>query len=348
MQNRRPILLIFLLSISITFCYSQSHFERDIYNTLDSLLSDNKVRPFNGVILIARQDSIKYFRSFGYSDYSLKESMTLDKQFVIGSLSKQVTAVLVLQHYEQGKLNLDAPINDFLPEMEMSWKSTVTIHHLLSHTHGITNRKEPLNFRPGTSFSYSDLGYAILGDILERVTGKTYLELVDELFLAQGMMHSTSRKKQSQNNLPVAYYRDFQGNLQIEKETFDNLYTPAAGLISNANDLLLWNQIFHNQIIISSNNYNLMVSPYAAQNHSLFGTIGYGYGIRISDENNILEIGHTGYVPGYISVNLYYPESKTSLIMLENLDWKDQNIKKTFYHELIVRSLLRNYKPNKK
>lgn len=65
------------------------------------------------------------------------------------------------------------------------------------------------------------------------------------------------------------------------------------------------------------------------------------FALRINNSENILEIGHTGYVPGYLSMNFYYPDSKINIIVLENLDWKDENIKKTFYFELKIRELLK-------
>ncbi len=315
-----PFLVLVVASYSF---YGQNTYDELFYRKVDSLLVDSTVRPFNGVILIATQDSVTYHKTYGYSDYALKQPMKLDHRFVIGSLSKQITAVLIMKEYEQGRLNLTDSIGKFLPEIEMPWTSLVTVHHLLSHTHGITDLNKALDFTPGVSFSYSNLGYQILGEILEKVTGKTYVELANRLFISVGMMNSTANMGANHNSVGNAYYRDSQGSIHLEKDTFINQYAAAATLISTTEDLLLWNHVLHNGEIISTKNYDLMITPHANQNHSLFGIIGYGYGLRIANENDILEIGHTGYVPGYVSMNLYYPDSKTSLIMLENVDWKD-------------------------
>ncbi|MCE7054330.1 beta-lactamase family protein [Algoriphagus sp. AGSA1] len=81
-------------------------------------------------------------------------------QFVIGSISKQITSVLVLREYEKGNLSLNDKIATYLPSIDQSWSKSVTIHHLLTHTHGVVDVNQPLGFEPGAQFQYSQLGFA--------------------------------------------------------------------------------------------------------------------------------------------------------------------------------------------
>ena len=78
------------------------------------------------------------------------------------------------------------------------------------------------------------------------------------------------------------------------------------------------------------------------RNHPLFGTIPYGYGLQMDPKDGIIEIGHGGYAPGFVSVCFYYPETMLSLVVLENLDWKDDTMKETFFFETQLREIVRN------
>ena len=97
--------------------------------------------------------------------------MKTDDQFEIMSNSKQVTAVLVLQAAEQGKLDLHTPIKNIFPLLQTQ-ADTVTIHHLLNHTHGITKLEKSSAFKAGSQFKYGNLSYMMLGEILKILQEK--------------------------------------------------------------------------------------------------------------------------------------------------------------------------------
>ena len=115
----------------------------DIKKQIDSLISIKTKKPFNGVILISQKGKTKYSKLYGYSDIDKKEPLKQNDQFVIGSISKQFTAVLVLREFDKGNLDLFTPIHKYLPELTQSWADTVTIHHLLVHMHGISDLNKP-------------------------------------------------------------------------------------------------------------------------------------------------------------------------------------------------------------
>jgi len=134
------------------------------------------------VVLISQNDTIIYSKAKGYSDFENKTELEASDLFVIGSISKQITAVLVLKEMENGALKLDDPIQKFLPELKQSWAKEVTIHHLLTHTHGIIDINIPLAFQPGSTFQYSQLGYQLLANILEHTQKKSFKEISMEFF----------------------------------------------------------------------------------------------------------------------------------------------------------------------
>jgi D-alanyl-D-alanine carboxypeptidase len=284
---------------------------------IDSVLAQDTADAFNGVILISRDGQTVFTRSSGYADLESNTPMKFDDQFVIGSLSKQITAVIILREYERGHLNLQDPIGKYLPEFTRVWKDSITIHHLLTHTHGITNLNSRRAFEPGTQFAYSNFGYKLLGDIAERASGKSLGELATELFTSCGMHNSTFR------GLPGAYpvksYSERLHDSLVVQDVSKKFTIAAGGFISTAEDLVKWNNCLHGGKILADSTYRLMIGKYITRKHRVFGDLDYGYGISTSKGDSLTEISHSGYAEGFVSINYYFPESRTSLIVLENI-----------------------------
>src|SRR5512146_392909 len=159
----------------------------------------------NGVVLVADHGKVIYQKGFGYANFEWQVPNAPDTKFRIGSVTKPFTAILVLQQVEAGKIRLDAPVNEYLPEYRADTGAKVTIRHLLTHTSGKPTYKAPqileqtspigrpelvkkwcsgdLEFEPGTSWGYNNCGYLLLGMILERRTGKPYADLLRERIL---------------------------------------------------------------------------------------------------------------------------------------------------------------------
>jgi D-alanyl-D-alanine carboxypeptidase len=129
---------------------------------IDSLVD---IQNFNGVIKLMKADKIIYEKCSGYSNFDKKSKLKMTDQFVIGSISKQITAVLVLQFYENHKLKLTDTIVKYLTDLKQGWENQITIHQLLTHTHGVTSLSKGLENEPGTKFNYSQIGYDLLAQI---------------------------------------------------------------------------------------------------------------------------------------------------------------------------------------
>ena len=337
-------LLIFLKTTIVTFGQQNS-----IDEQIDSLISTKTTKPFNGVILISQKGKTKYSKTFGYSDINKKEPLKLNDQFVIGSISKQFTAVLVLREFDKGNVDLFTPIQKYLPELTQSWSDTVTIHHLLTHMHGITQLDKPTTFKVGTQYSYSQIGYDLLAKIIERTSGKSFGELSKNLFEECGMKNTFHPDIKEYNNLVKGYTESENGKIEFETETFQN-YVAAGSFISTAEDLNIWNKIFYKGKLLKSKTMKMVETKQngAVRDHPIFGVTEYGYGITVDTKENILQFGQTGFAPGFISMNFYFSKTKTSVIVLENVAYETDDLKKTFYYHTeilkIIRNQIKNYR----
>lgn len=310
---------------------------------IDSLLDVNTSQPFNGIILITKNGVMEYLNIQGFSDIDKKTPLKIDDQFVIGSVSKQFTAAIVLQEYDKGHLDLHTPIRQYLPDLSESWADTVTIHHLLIHTHGIEALDKPTIFPVGTQYDYSQIGYDLLSKITEKTSGKSFVELSAELFKECGMDNTFHPELKEYKNLVKGYFKNDENILEYTDRSL-NQYPAAGTFISTAEDLASWNQNFFEGKLLKENTFRLMTTKQenTVRNHPIFGITEYGYGITVDDQDGIIQWGQTGYAPGFISMNYYFPQKKTGVTVLENIDYDTSDTKKTFYYHTQILDFVRN------
>ncbi|MCV9926811.1 beta-lactamase family protein [Flavobacterium sp. LS1R49] len=342
MKKKLPFLPLALL---LFFVSNQTIFaQKDNYSAkIDSLIKTTSVRPFNGAILITQKGTTKYSKAYGYSDYTKKIPLKLTDHFFILSNSKQITAVLILQEVQKGRVVLSTPIKKYLPNLAQPWTNTITVENLLNHTSGIVDLEKPTAFAAGAQFKYSDLNYILLGQIIERTTNKTYEQNVTELLKQANMYNSFFPNAKNEKNIIKGreYFKD-NTNMEIQGIVIPREQVPAAGLVSTVNDLSNWNNALHKGRLLNEATYTRMTTYNITDKHPVFGEkeIGYGYGIRVNDEAKIKEFGHTGIIPdqGFTSVNLYYPETDTSIIILENQAFENFNV--SYYFETEIRKII--------
>ncbi|MFV0420308.1 MAG: serine hydrolase domain-containing protein [Dysgonomonas sp.] len=342
MKIRRFLLLLLLFSPIVS---NAQIF--DIRKEIDPITKSESNKPFNGAILIAENDSILYREKFGFSDLKAKDSLTWKNTFIIGSISKQITAVLVLEEVEKGNIKLEDPISTYLPDLPQKWKDTVTVHQLLTHTHGIVSVDEHLKFIPGDNFSYSQIGYQLLANILEKINDDSFANISSQLFKKCRMENTFHPLLYKNSHLAKCYSEDETGN--IEEQFPDSVFVPAGGFISTADDLLLWNENLFQKDLLRKETLDIMTSTYkgAIRNHPLFGLTLYGYGITVDNKSGLLQLGQTGYLPYFASMNYYFPEFKTSVIVLENISYGN-NLSDIFLHHTQILDIVRIYLKKKK
>ena len=309
----------------------------ELTSAIDSVVSANK---FNGVILLLNDSVDIYSRSVGFSDLENKTKLDVNDQFVIGSISKQVTAVLLLREYEKGKIGLTDPIGKYLDKINQPWAEQVTIHQLLTHTHGIVDLGRPLEFIQGSQFHYSQLGYGLIAQILTKVTGKTFQNLSTELFNQYGLENTFHPDNKGYNKLVKGYEESENGAMEYAEHSLEN-YAAAGSFISNARDLSKWNHLLHYEKLVKKETLELMKTKYSTRNHPVFGTIDYGYGLLFEDGEQNMQIGALGYAPGFVSACYYYPGMKLNLVILENTANNLEDFKKTFIVQTQLMELIK-------
>lgn len=309
--------------LSILFLFSNNTLlaqKKDNYKTqIDSFIKVANPK-FNGVILIAKNGKTVYTKAYGFENFETQKPLRIDSQFEIMSNTRIITAVLIMKEVEQGKIDLQAPIKKYLPEFTQTWADSVTVHELLNHTHGIIDPGKPLLFKPGTQFKYGNVGYTILGKIIQSVSKKSYSELANALFKQLKMNHTFCYAPDKIQNL-VSGYNNTNNTFTVAKNTLITPESaPSCGIVSTIGDLAIWNKNFHKGKLLKPESYQLMFKYNITAQHGFFGKEkeGYGYGIRVIEKDSIKYVGHTGLGDGFSSINLYFPESDVSLIVIEN------------------------------
>jgi CubicO group peptidase (beta-lactamase class C family) len=295
-------------------------FEKNLLkNQIDSVF---KKYEFNGSVAVFKDSVELYRKNQGFSDFKNKTKINSKTVFAIGSVSKQFTAVLVLLQMEQGKLNVEDKVSKYLTDFQNKNYENITIHQLLNHTSGLNTLGGKLQFKSGTDFFYSNDGFNTLGKIVEKVSGKSYDENALELFKKVGMSHSSTGNLFEGGNFAGAYLgkgKVFEKIQNMPKRLGSkDIGIPAGGILSTIDDLHTWNNALYNGKILSSETLQKFETKSAERHHPIFGKMGYGYGI-MSNIGKPSAYFHSGYVKGSPSLNIFYPETKTSVIILSNI-----------------------------
>ena len=314
---------------------------RQIEKKLDGLLTQQFKQNQPGCeVLVAKQGKIIYKKAFGSADIELNVPMKPDMVFNLASITKQFTAVAVMQLVEQGKISLHDSIQKYFPDFP-SKKYTITIENLLTHTSGIKDYMQvdapepymerwdftpkqlidvfkdfPLEFKPGTQFRYSNSGYALLGYIIEKVSSESYPEYIKEhILLPLGLNHTYY----DTNNTIIpgrvnGYFKDKDGLKKADYWSPTIAYA-AGGLISNVEDLYRWNRGLLSYKILDKKYLDKAFTPYQLSDGT---STNYGYGWYINTTNGIKSIEHSGAKNGFLSNEIYYPKQDIFIALLFN------------------------------
>ena len=296
------------------------------------------VPEFSGNVLVAQNGEVLFSKSYGYADIEFKILNDRETKFKIGSITKPFTAMAVLKLVEEGKLKLTDTVGKFIPEMPPHWQS-LTIHQLLSHTSGLIHTwdiledstlmfqksslkntlswyfDKPLQFEPGTSFSYSGVGYLILAAIIESLTNSTYDEYLKKVIFEPLNMKDTgpSNPEAIIQKLARGYIIDSTG-VRNAPNFYVPLLTGGGHLYATSHDLLKWDSALSNFSILSEEMTEKMYAPVLEN---------YGYGWDIVKNDTLNMVFHTGFIPGYLSRIDRYLDYDLTLIILTNYqaDW---------------------------
>ncbi|WP_314244427.1 serine hydrolase domain-containing protein [Empedobacter tilapiae] len=338
--------LLKILTLGIIYLVCQPIFAQknaQVKHDFEKIINSKHSFPFNGVVIVSKNGKTIYEKVHGFKNFEDKIALNNSNQFEIMSNSKLFTSVLILKEAEKGNINLQQSIKTYLPEISQPWADSVTVHQLLNHTHGVKDITKPLLFKPGTEFKYGNYSNVLLGKILTNVTNKTFRELATNLFKEIGLNETFVYSKTEKHQLVQGYFYRNDSLVPNYQTMITEEELPADGIISTTNNLAKWNNLLHNGKILKPETYQLMITPSTLSQHDVFGKTpqGYAYNIRNVNENNVNYVGHTGLGDGFSSLNIYFPKSKVSLIVLQNI-MPDDSEDYYFYEKQFKNSLLKS------
>jgi D-alanyl-D-alanine carboxypeptidase len=274
-------------------------------------------------VLVARDGRILLERAWGLAHLELEVPNTPQTRFRIGSVTKPFTALAVLLLEEQGLLRIDEPVSRYLPDYPHG--SRVTIRHLLTHTGGLPDfvsveqsGQMPLDAEPGTRLNYTNTGYALLGRIVERVSGESYAQfLARRLFTPLGL-DSTGVDDPSAiiKHRAAGYVRGPAGALENVQLGDPGAEPFAGGLSSTVGDLYKLARGLDAGTVLRRDTIERAWTPVALPGGR---TGAYGLGWTVKTYRGLREVGHGGDIDGYNAWLAIYPDARCTVVVLSNL-----------------------------
>jgi len=269
-------------------------------------------------------------RGYGLADVENEVAATPETVYPIASITKQFTAAAVLLLAREKRLSLDDPIGRHLPGLPAAWRG-VLVRQLLNHTSGIPNHpvlmreemtpdsvvalagREPLEFAPGTRSSYSNVGYLVLGLLIEKLTEQPYRQYVDTRLFRPNGLRST-RYCDEERLIPHRASGYVQRDTGVANAPPVSMLavSSAGGLCSTVGDLAAWNHALATGRVLSPESWARMTTPEGAATN-------YGYGMIVMSWEGHRMIGHGGALDGFRSSSAYALDDSLSVTLLTNL-----------------------------
>lgn len=305
---------------------------------------------FSGSVMVRRNGRVT-LAAYGLADRDRMIPNTPVTKFRLASITKQFTAVAVLQLHERGALDLHAPISTYLSGYPQG--DLITTHQLLSHMAGIPNMTDapdfmewaqqrrsmselmarfqdlPLEFEPGEGHRYSNSGYVLLTHLIETISGMSYADYMrDRVLQPLGMHHSGYGPVDREVLLFATGYRLVERD-RVERAEEIDMSVPqgAGGLYSTANDMALWatflfgrdREASHDAVLSAGAiaSMQAQIAPIAPDKAPNFF---YGYGLITNEEDGRRYVGHSGGIPGFVTELVHYPDRDLTIVVLANME----------------------------
>ncbi len=314
--------------------------DADLATALDTLFAEAYPTDRPGAaVRIEKGGEVVLRKGYGLADLELGVPIEPDMVVRLGSITKQFTAAAVLMLAEEGKIDLDAPVSAYLPDYAGP-AAVVTVGQLLNHSGGLpnyTDRPEyparmreaqtveqmidrfealPLEFEPGTRWSYSNSGYLLLGAIVEAVSGTSYEEVVEtRIFGPLGMERS---RYGHENEVVPGRVEGYQGPPgDYEHAAYLSMTQPyaAGSLLSTVDDLARWDAALDAGEILSDEHRALLGRPVVLTDGS---SSGYSYGFSVGDYAGHRMIHHGGGINGFSTYMIRVPEEDVFIAIFSN------------------------------
>jgi len=335
--------------------------EARLKERMDSIMQlKNIAAGFGGCVAIIENGKTVYQGCTGYADKNNKTLLNQNSMFELASCSKQFTSMAILMLVERGKINYSDDIRKFIPGLPYE---NITVEHLLTHTSGLpsyeevldknwdkkkfaynadivsafTTHKPKLLFKPGTTFEYSNTGYAMLSLIIEKASGMTYSDFIAEnifkpLNMTRSRIYNTRRVKQEKIN-DYAYGYVYSDSLQrytlpdslpgYDYVTWLDGITGDGTVNSSMSDLVLWENALRENKLVQKSTLDRAFTSYKLPDGE---ETDYGYGWMVQKGENLEPlVQHSGSWPGYATLIVHFTDQKRSVIILSNTGYQNTN-----------------------
>lgn|GEM_PF-849827 len=305
--------------------------------TDEYIRTEMKKRRIPGLALVViKNGEIAKMQGYGSANLEHDVPVTPDTVFELASVTKQFTATAIMKLVEEGKIMLDHPIMKYLPRSPRKWNG-ITVRHLLTHTAGLPGlhdgfaslpdkrdyttaemfksaTEDPISFAPGAKYQYSDVGYFLLGMIIEKASGQRYKDFLAERFFKPLGMTSTSVDDQ------WAVLKNRAAGYTIHDDQIVNIRRVAQvelpshyGVFSTVRDLVKWDNALATGKVVKEFILLVMWTPVKLKNGSFYP---YGFGWELGEEDGHRTIFHGGYTGTEYT---RFPDDKLTVIVLTNL-----------------------------
>ena len=295
-----------------------------------------------GVTVAVMQDGkVTFSKGYGRSNTSRNVPVTTDTIFAVGSVTKQFTCAIALQLEQEGQLDFGNRVSRY--RADFGHANEITLHDLGNHVSGYrdyypldfvdrpmakdiaeedvlkTFTNMPLDFPPGTRYSYSNTGYLLLGQIASMVSRKPFEQLLQErIFTPLGMTHTRYEPVRGGPGLAEGYTPIGLGPAEIAVAEGRGWIGAAGGIWSTPEDLMKWNLALMDGKVLNAKSWKAMTSP-----RELIGgrSSAYGCGQQLRDRGPLLVLMHGGAVSGFGARNAMIPATRSAVVVMANADW---------------------------
>lgn len=296
---------------------------------------------FNGNVLIAKQGKILYQNSFGWANYLMRDSLQINSQFELASVSKPLTALAILKLSEQGELDLQNKVEDYFPKFPLKG---VTVENLLTHRSGLPNyiyftdqlwkdkkkimynddvlemfyEHNPAPYgRPDGSHFYNNTNYMLLASLVEKISGMTFSDYMREnIFLPLGMKNTAVYSRATYSEIPTHVIGHDKIWRRSVVQNFQDGPVGDKGIYSTVQDLYLLDRNLRSGRLLRPETLD---SAYVGRSKPTNKIFSYGYGWRTFHQGSEQVVYHTGWWHGFKSLYIRDLKNDVTIVLLTNL-----------------------------
>lgn len=311
---------------------------------IDSIFSTLQVKGgFNGCVLYGEKGRLVFKKAYGYDDYKIKKRLTTSSSFQLASVSKMFTAMAIMILKEEGRLDYDDSVRQYIPELPYT---AITIRQLLNHRSGLpdymhfsdnlwdqdkplTNNdmirimagnQPPCYFSAGNGFDYCNSNYALLASIVERITNKPFGQFISEyifdpLSMDDSFIYQLEEGQEITQYVPagVAGHRPGRSLPRVEQNHYQNGVVGDKGIYSSVEDLFKWDQALYQGLLVSDETLKEAFSPGSPKISKWKDNYGFGWRIKADRPRTVYHYGWWKGFRTYFIRDLY--QEKTIIVL---------------------------------